>query len=99
MPPIMASDFEASNIMSHIDHTECDRLLSSLSDYVDGEASKEICKQIERHLAGCSNCRVVLDTMRKTISLYQVSMDNASMPTEVREHLYRTLNLEDYLKH
>jgi anti-sigma factor (TIGR02949 family) len=85
--------------MSALDHSDCERLLGSLSDYVDGEASRELCKQIEQHLAGCQNCRVVVDTMRKTISLYQLSMDNAGIPTEVRERLYRTLNLEDYLKH
>jgi anti-sigma factor (TIGR02949 family) len=84
--------------MSHVHHTDCKRLLGSLSDYVDGDASRELCMQIEQHLAGCQNCRVVVDTIRRTISLYQVSMSNESIPSGVRERLYRTLNLEDYLK-
>jgi predicted anti-sigma-YlaC factor YlaD len=85
--------------MSEINHAECERWLGSLSDYVDGEASRELCTLIERHLAGCPNCRVVVDTIRKTISLYQVSLENDGLPAGVRERLYRTLNLDDYLKH
>jgi predicted anti-sigma-YlaC factor YlaD len=85
--------------MSDQEHTECKKLLGLLSDYIDGEVSSELCQEIERHVAECQNCRVVVDTLRKTISLYQTSSDPAVMPAEVRERLYRTLNLEDYLKH
>ena len=85
--------------MSDHEHSECKNLLGSLSDYIDGEASRELCLEIERHVAGCQNCRVVVDTLRKTISLYQSSSNPAEMPAEVRERLYRTLNLENYLKH
>jgi anti-sigma factor RsiW len=84
--------------MSDHEHTECKKLLGSLSDYVEGEVSGELCLEIERHIAGCQNCRVVVDTIRKTISLYQTCSDSPDMPAEVRERLYRTLNLEDFLK-
>lgn len=80
-------------------HDKCKNLLGSLSDYIDGEVSGELCLEIERHIARCRNCRVVVDTLRKTISLYQSSSDPAKVPAEVRERLYRTLNLENYLKH
>jgi len=81
------------------EHTECKKLLGSLSDYIDGEVSSELCQEIEHHVAECQNCRVVVDTLRKTISLYQTSSDTDDVPADVRERLYRTLNLEDYLKH
>jgi predicted anti-sigma-YlaC factor YlaD len=71
---------------------------SALSDYLDGEVSGELCLEIERHISGCLNCRIVVDTLRKTISLYQASSDSTEVPAEVRERLYRTLNLEDFLK-
>lgn len=83
--------------MSDNDHAECERLLGFLSDYVDGEASKEICVLIERHVTECNNCRVVVDTLRKTISIYQTPSDPKDVPAEVRERLYKTLNLEDFL--
>jgi anti-sigma factor (TIGR02949 family) len=81
------------------EHAECRKLLGSLGDYIDGEASQELCLEIERHVAGCQNCRVVVDTLRKTISLYRTSSEAEGMPVEVRERLYRTLHLDDFLKH
>ncbi|MGA2488571.1 MAG: zf-HC2 domain-containing protein [Anaerolineales bacterium] len=86
--------------MSEDDHSKCKSLLGFLSDYVDGELSEELCREIENHAAECQNCRVVVDTLRKTVSLYHQS---ATEPTEVsgatRAHLFKTLNLEDFLQH
>ena len=57
--------------MSENEQSTCQTLLCLLSDYVDGELSEELCRQIEMHTAECDNCRVVIDTLRKTISLYR----------------------------
>ena len=56
--------------MTEHDHPQCEKLLGSLSDYIDGELRDELCLEIEKHIAGCENCRVVVDTMKKTIYLY-----------------------------
>ena len=85
--------------MADHEHSECKNLLISLSDYIDGEANEALCLEIERHLAGCRNCRVVVDTLRKTVSLYQATSDPVELPAGVRERLYHTLNLENYIKH
>ena len=85
--------------MSTDDHSTCRTLLGYLSDYVDGDLSEELCRAIEDHVAECQDCRIVVDTLRKTISLYHRS---AAQPVELsgaaREHLFKVLNLEDYLK-
>jgi anti-sigma factor RsiW len=78
-------------------HDHCRNLLGSLSDYVDGELGDALCAELERHIAECENCRVVIDTLRKTVSLYHVSYEKAEMPEEVRERLFRRLDLEDFL--
>jgi anti-sigma factor RsiW len=83
--------------MSTHHHSQCHALLSTISEYVDGSLSPEFCEELERHLAECENCHVVVDTLRKTISLYhQTADETAQMPGVVRERLYRTLNLEDF---
>ena len=79
-------------------HTSCGHLLESLSEYVDGNLSDDLCAEINRHLAGCENCRVVVDTLRKTIYLYHTSSPAPEVPAKVRERLYRCLNLEDFLE-
>ena len=49
----------------------CDEVLDQLSDYLDAEARAELCRAIEGHLARCRDCQVKVDTVRKTILLYQ----------------------------
>ncbi|MFM8319556.1 MAG: anti-sigma factor family protein [Chloroflexota bacterium] len=75
----------------------CRHLLGSLSEYVDGEACAEICAEIEQHLSSCENCRVVVDSLRKTVSLYQ-SEQEPGMPDAVRQRLFHCLNLDDFLE-
>lgn len=82
--------------MAH-DHTQCRQLLSSLSDYVNGELEAKFCAEIERHMADCENCRIVVDTLRKTVYLYKVTAEPPSVPSDVRERLFRTLELDDFL--
>ncbi len=80
------------------DHASCKQLLSTLGDYVDGTLSAELCSELERHMKDCQRCRVVVNTLKKTIELYQETGEEASLPEDVRERLYLRLNLEDYLK-
>jgi anti-sigma factor RsiW len=86
--------------MSEHDHSKCRALLGSLSDYVDGTLGEDLCAEIERHVTECEDCHVVVDTLRKTISLYHESAaDPAEVPGVVRERLFRILNLDDYIQH
>jgi anti-sigma factor RsiW len=86
--------------MTSFDHSKCQTLLGSLSEYVDGTLSEELCEEIDRHIAECQNCHIVVDTLRKTISLYHESAAaTGEVPGVVRERLFRTLNLDDYLQH
>ena len=86
--------------MTETDRSKCRALLGSLSDYADGSLGDEACEQLERHLAECQDCRVVVDTLRKTIYLYRATAEESgTVPAPVRERLFRTLKLEDYLRH
>ena len=75
----------------------CRKMLGDLSEFVDGELSEEMCAEIERHLATCENCRVVVDTLKKTVSLVQSEPAEPDLPQGVRERLYHCLNLDDFL--
>ncbi len=80
-----------------MDHDECRYLLADLSEFVDGAASAALCAEIERHMAECDNCRVVVDTLRQTVRLYR-QQDQPGLPPEARERLYRSLDLSQFLK-
>jgi anti-sigma factor (TIGR02949 family) len=76
----------------------CKNLWESLSDYIDGELSEELCRRIEQHMAGCEHCRVVFDTTNKTILLCHDAAHQTEVPDDVRGRLVETLHLEDFLK-
>ncbi|HZD11083.1 MAG TPA: zf-HC2 domain-containing protein [Candidatus Binatia bacterium] len=78
------------------DNQVCQHLISHLPDYVDGTAAAAICAEIEAHMAGCENCRIVVDTLRQTIHLYH-TLPEPDLPDGARQRLYKRLDLEQYL--
>ena len=81
----------------HIHTPQCKQLLSGLSEYIDGELQAELCAQLEEHLNNCDNCRIVVNTLRKTIEIYEQTLPLAELPEGVRERLFFKLQLDDYL--
>jgi anti-sigma factor RsiW len=77
--------------MKH-DHGMCQEILEHISDYVDGELEAALCAEIEAHLAGCRNCRVLVDTVRKTVTLYHAQAPS-ELPSGVEERLYKVLQI------
>ncbi len=80
-------------------HEGCRHLLDSLSPYVDGELDPDLCAELERHLSGCEDCRIVVDSLRKTVYLYRATSDEPpAVPEDVRLRLYRCLDLEEFVE-
>ncbi len=71
----------------------CQELKAQLPDYLDGELESQVCAEIERHIQGCDNCRIMVDTLRKTITLYR-DHGSAEVPSDVHERLTHILDLE-----
>ena len=78
-------------------HKNCQELLGSLSSYIDGDLNPELCQELEKHLAGCNDCRVVLNTTKRTIDLVHSPLEKPDLPEDVRERLFKRLNLDNYL--
>ncbi|MBI5841795.1 MAG: zf-HC2 domain-containing protein [Chloroflexi bacterium] len=84
--------------MTHTHTPRCRDLLGSISEYVDGSLQDDLCRELERHLSECENCRIVVDTFKKTIYLYQSSSAEADLPVGVRERLFKRLDLDEFAK-
>jgi anti-sigma factor RsiW len=82
----------------HQHSPHCQQLLGSLSGYIDGQLQAELCAEIEQHIKECDTCRVVVNTLRKTVELYQQTPVQTDLPGAVRERLFYKLHLEDYLE-
>lgn len=74
------------------EHGLCRDMLGALSDYVDGEIDDELCAEISRHLDECGNCRIVVDTLQRTVLLYR-EYCHEEVPDDARDRLYAVLNL------
>ncbi len=81
--------------MKHEHNDLCAQLQAQLPDYLDGEARAEVCRAIEAHLAECKDCRIVVDTLKKTVTLYRAAPRDA-VPREVHARLVRVLNLDEF---
>ena len=68
----------------------CRGLIREISAYLDGELGPELLADIERHLERCKDCRLVVDTTRKTIEIYY-SAQPLPLPADVRERLHQAL--------
>jgi len=66
---------------------KCEELLAVLNEYVDGTVDPGLCEEFEKHMAGCNPCKVVVDNIRKTITLYR-----GEQPCALPEGLHRRLH-------
>jgi len=72
---------------------DCNDVLEQLADYLDEDAREELCKAIEAHLSRCKDCRIEVDTVRKTIVLYQLDRE-VPLPGPVYAGLEAALSKE-----
>ncbi len=80
------------------DHQDCHALVVELSEYVEGCLNSDLCAELERHLQGCENCRIVVNTLRKTIELYHGDSGVVvELPEGMRERLFARLDLLDFI--
>lgn len=68
----------------------CKGVLQQLCDYLDGELDPAVAKSLEEHLGDCEDCRIVVDTTRKTVEIY-CNSEPLPLPTDVRLRLERVL--------
>ena len=49
----------------------CKKLITELSNYLDNELDAALRQELEEHMGRCPDCRVIIDTTRKTIQIYR----------------------------
>ncbi len=79
-------------------HHHCKDFVNVISAYVDGDLSEELCAELDKHLSECDNCRIVVNTLKKTIDIYHQQAENEKAPEDVKDRLFYRLNLEQYKK-
>jgi predicted anti-sigma-YlaC factor YlaD len=65
---------------------KCQELLGALNDYLDGDTRSALCRALQDHLADCESCRIVIDNIRQTITLYRAG-ETMPMPPGLHERV------------
>ncbi len=68
----------------------CLEVLEQMGEYLDKEASEQLCRAIDEHLRACPNCKFEVDSLRKTMLLTHPDRGRP-VPPKVKELLQRTL--------
>lgn len=71
----------------------CKGLLPYITDFLEGDAGKAICRRISKHLAGCEHCRMHVDACAGVIKLYK-PWRNEPMPRGVKVRLRKRIATE-----
>jgi predicted anti-sigma-YlaC factor YlaD len=68
----------------------CRKVILEISGYLDGALDSATQINLEEHLSKCVDCRLFVDTTRKTISIFCKS-EPVPLPEDVRERLHSAL--------
>ena len=56
---------------------KCPDYIQSLNDYLDGGLDPELCTEIEAHIGECENCRIMVDSLKQTVTLCRDGQEEA----------------------
>ena len=68
----------------------CKEVIRQVSEFLDGELEPELAEVLRRHLEHCDDCRIIVDTTRKTIEIY-CNAEPLPLPEPIRGRLMRVL--------
>lgn len=68
----------------------CRSIVKELTNYLDEALDSTLKASIEKHLEHCEDCRVVVDTTKKTIQIF-CNSEPAPLPEDTRTRLREAL--------
>lgn len=69
---------------------KCKDVIRELSDYLDGALEPGVLAELQRHLEHCEDCKLVVDTTRKTVQVF-CNSEPAPLEPGIRERLHKAL--------
>ena len=72
----------------------CKDVAKHLCENLDQQLNSRMCREIKKHLQDCPNCTAYLDSLKKTISLYQ-GVSTPPLSNSAHKKLYAVLKLKD----
>jgi predicted anti-sigma-YlaC factor YlaD len=64
----------------------CKSIVKELSNYLEEGLEPSLKSSIEKHLENCEDCRIVVDTTKKTVQIF-CNSEPAPLPEDTRQRL------------
>jgi hypothetical protein len=64
----------------------CDELYQRLTDHADGVLDADVCREVDRHLAGCESCRMIRRDLEDLSRLCR-EQEPVRLPDDVRARI------------
>jgi len=68
----------------------CKGVIREISNYIDGALEPVEKQELERHLAHCEDCKIVVDQTKLTVDVFCDS-EPVELPSDVRSRLHEAL--------
>ena len=66
-----------------------------ICDFMGEDLDAPACQEVADHLESCPNCKVYLDTVKKTVTICQEVEQEKEMPEDVKNRLFHVLKLDE----
>lgn len=67
--------------------SKCGDHLVHLNEYLDGDLEASLRAEIEEHIGECKNCRLMVDTLRRTVKLCREEGECEPLPQHISDKL------------
>ena len=64
-----------------------------ICDFMGEDLDTPVCKEVAEHLESCPNCKVYLDTVKKTVTICQETEKEKEIPQDIKNRLFKILNI------
>ena len=68
----------------------CEEVIREISNYIEGDLDRALREALELHLEHCDDCRVVVNTARKSIELYS-GKEPLPLPEDIQQAIDEAL--------
>ena len=68
-----------------------------ICDFMGEDLNAPACKEVAEHLENCPNCKVYLDTVKKTVTICKENEKEKTVPEDVKNRLFNVLKLRELL--
>jgi hypothetical protein len=70
-------------------------IYKQICDFMGEDLNAPVCKEVAEHLESCPDCKVYLDTVKKTVTICQESEKEQELPDDIKNRLFNVLNIRN----